>query len=753
MLVVDTEEIMRHIAGGQTRLPVTHADSFALLLYYKITRGAFMLHLRSLSARRRLIGSIFIIATLFALSYINNNTKTVAQITNATAVVGIARTPDVNPTEAEVDAAVREAILQAGGLPANVGPGKKIIIQPNLVEAGWPSSDADPSVPYCRGVVTDVRVVRTIVNMCIEAGAAVSDITICEGAAGFRANTTFNGYGCREATKKAFYDAGFDLDKNMIDDATGVRLLDANFVRVDVNDVYPPYPSGQNDGYNPDKVSKVQFTNGPLIDRNYFIPTPIVECDVLIRVPVLKTHDLAGYTGALKLAFGLAPSDIYHVEFSFWDHCQNSRMKWNLLHQQAWGYDELQTNSRGMVDMTLARPPDMVVVDGLVGITTGPTRVLSGETVPRTANPYMRCIIASHDCVAADTVATLAIGYKVNSIPGIGLAADAGLGQDHPGLIDIRGVQLEEFRQWWPDQPNSNSATGIPGNTTIPYISDLTIPDGAHAGGTLKIKPKSVMSMNGICKSELYVDGDLVDRVIDGSVVTWNVGSGVSEGAHQVSYVYYDMMLNKTTVTRTVNVHKGNTVTSILAQPDGTTVFLSPVYMTGRATTIDNNTFFVSTADGISGMKVVRPGGASNWPVGYEFALNGTLGTVNGQRVLTIAYYSYVVAQPDIAPRIFQNSALGGAPINGLGVFGGVGPHNLGCLVKTMGRVSAGGSNYFYIDDGSLSDKLKVYSGSLAQPVAGSYVCLTGWSCAESDGGVIRRLLVLRSATDIATLN
>lgn len=720
-----------------------------------------MLRVRRLSARRRLIASISIVAALFALSYINNSRGIVAQVTNDRAVVGVAKTPTTSPTDVEVKAAVREAIMQAGGLPDEVGPGKKVVIQPNLVEAGWPSSSADPGVPYCPGVVTDVRVVRAIVEMCIEAGTSVNDITICEGSAGFREGTTHSGYDWREATKKAYYDAGFDRNRDMIDDATGVRLVDANHVRNDVNDVYPPYPYGQEDGYDLTHITKVQYPNGSLVGRNYFIPKCVAECDVLIRVPVLKTHDLAGYTGGLKLAFGVAPSDIYHVDFHWpgWDENKNKTMKWNLLHQQAWGYNQLDTNTRGMVDMTIARPPDMVVIDGLVGITTGPTRNADGKNVPGTASPYMSCIIASHDVVAADTVGTLAIGYRVSSIPGINEAANQGLGQNQPAFIDIRGVALADFRQWWSEQPNSDSQTGIPGNPSPPYINGLTVTEGAHVGGKLLIKPKYLYIPNGVCKTELYVDGEFIREVLNTSAITWDA-STVSEGTHQFTYTLYDMMLNKTSVSRNVTVHRGNSISAILNQPDNTPVFLGPVYSTGNATTVDTRTIFVSTADGVTGMKLVFSSTAPTWPSGYEVSVNGTLTTVNGQRVLTGITYTNGSTQPISSPRLFSNAALGGSPLEDFGgVYLGTGVYNLGSLVRTAGKVSAGGSNYFYIDDGSLSSdragasKLKVYSGSITQPIPGKVVSLTGWSCTDTDGGVIRRMLILRYAADIKPYN
>ena len=117
---------------------------------------------KSLLARRRLFVVVAVLAVLGAVSYFSN-VDTVAEVGSTTAVVGIAKTPTTNPTVAQIDAAVREAVALAGGLPDGVGPGAKIVLQPNLVEAGWYQGS---------GVVTNKEVVSTLVDMCEEAGAS-----------------------------------------------------------------------------------------------------------------------------------------------------------------------------------------------------------------------------------------------------------------------------------------------------------------------------------------------------------------------------------------------------------------------------------------------------------------------------------------------------------------------------------------------------------------------------------------------------
>lgn len=519
---------------------------------------------RPLAARRRLLVTIVILFGLFAVSFLDK-VNTTAQLGNDPAVVGIAKTPDSSPTDEEIDTAVRDAIALSGGLPDTIGSTpeesalKKVVIQPNLVEAGWPESEGD-NVFKSPGVVTDVRVVRTIINMLLEAGVSVDNITICEGSAGFREYTTHEGYTERQMTLKAFHDAGFDSDGDMYDDMTGVKLVDANYAGEYVGSetgLYPPYPDFKGT-YDPNYVTKI-VKGGYWVDRAYYIPNCVATCDALIRVPVLKNHDLAGYTGGIKLAFGLAPSDIYH-------HYALPYYKWDLLHgEPSWygGLGELENNARGQADMNYARPPDLVVIDGLVGITTGPTRQYDDGHVSF-ASPFMGCIIAGHNVVATDTIGCLAIGYRVNSIPGIQRASEMGLGTCDINNIEVKGAHVKDIRRWfwyYANDPN----VAIPGDNDGPDIIDLSVPEDALVTADhLVVTPEGYSDDDpGIIKGELYVDNKLIGSsksAASSYQVTWNIDDDVAEGGHTLKYVMYDGMLNEGYIIRHVNVYKDNGV-------------------------------------------------------------------------------------------------------------------------------------------------------------------------------------------------
>lgn len=73
--------------------------------------------------------------------------------------------------------------------------------------------------------------------------------------------------------------------------------------------------------------------------------------------------------------------------------------------------------------------------------------------------------------------------------------------------------------------------------------------------------------------------------------------------------------------------------------------------------------------------------------------------------VFLISLFTCAVTADTIAPLSMSNRSLGGRDLNQytFGVVGGVGPNNIGLLVKTWGKVTYVDTTaqYFYIDDGS----------------------------------------------------
>jgi uncharacterized protein (DUF362 family) len=78
-----------------------------------------------------------------------------------------------------------------------------------------------------------------------------------------------------------------------------------------------------------------------------WLPVPVVEADVVVSMPKLKTHHWAGATLSLKNCFGCVPGRVYG-----WPK--------NTLHWA--GLDE------AIIDVAAAVRPELQIVDGIVGM-------------------------------------------------------------------------------------------------------------------------------------------------------------------------------------------------------------------------------------------------------------------------------------------------------------------------------------------------------------------------------------------------
>jgi uncharacterized repeat protein (TIGR01451 family) len=387
----------------------------------------------------------------------------------------------------------------AGGLGGVIAPGDTVVIKPNLVQAA--AADG--------GYTTDPRVVRAVVQLAWEAGAG--QVIIAEGSACYP-----DGRDARGATLEAFRVCGYDADGNQVEDVTGVPLMDLN-------------DAGGLDQHDPARVTSVDVPNG-LIRTSYWLPRVVIEADVLIGVPVLKNHYVAGVTLALKNQIGIAPSDIYHSPGS-------QMYKGELGH----GPDDL---GRHIVDLNLARPLDFVVVDGLRGMIDGP----SGGTL---ANPPMRLILASADPVAIDTVGSLIMGYDPATVPYLAWAGGAGLGTSNVEEITVRGLRVSQVRRDFPapyGDPPARRAEATP-----PTVS-LTAPqNGALVGGQVTIEA-TASDNRAVAKVEFYAD-DQLHAVVTAPPYRAVVDLSDREGEDvALRVVAYDRALNDAEHTVTVTI-------------------------------------------------------------------------------------------------------------------------------------------------------------------------------------------------------
>ncbi len=146
------------------------------------------------------------------------------------------------------------------------------------------------------------------------------------------------------------------------------------------------------------------------------LPRLLLEADVFITLPVLKTHALTYFTGALKNQWGCLP--------------QYDRI---LLHKYL---DPL------LVTLHRVLRPKLAVMDGIIGMEgRGPT---NGK--PR----RLDLILASRDAVALDATAMRLVGLEPQRARHVVLAAEQGLGRIHAQDIEVDGDWERHATQFEP---------------------------------------------------------------------------------------------------------------------------------------------------------------------------------------------------------------------------------------------------------------------------------------------------------------
>jgi uncharacterized protein (DUF362 family) len=136
-----------------------------------------------------------------------------------------------------------------------------------------------------------------------------------------------------------------------------------------------------------------------------------LDCDVVINVPILKSHGGGRMTGCLKNLMGVV-----------WD-------------RRFWHREGLQ---RSIAELPLLRKPDLNVVDALlVMMENGPY----GATTDDLAMKKMQLLSA--DPVLADAAGARILGMAPESVPHLKLAAELGLGRMDLDHAAIKRVSLK----------------------------------------------------------------------------------------------------------------------------------------------------------------------------------------------------------------------------------------------------------------------------------------------------------------------
>jgi uncharacterized protein (DUF362 family) len=283
--------------------------------------------------------------------------------------VVVERVPPTRSDE-ELKASLTTLLHSLGGMDRFVKKGQNVVIKPNVV--------ADHGLRegvYHGGVVTDVRLVRALIELLLQVAGKV---TVAEGASINRAETD-----------KLFAHYGYD------------RLREIDPKRVGLVDL------------NTDRLIRKTVPNGKrMLSRE--IPLTLEQADVIINLPVMKTHFAALVSLSIKnLQGAIPPLEKYMSHFfGLWQNLVN-------IHHLV--------------------KPKLVIVDGLTALEEfGP--------VYGTPKP-MNLLIGGTNPVAVDAATMRIMGLDPVLSPPVMLAYMQGLGPIEPEKIQVIGASEEEVRK------------------------------------------------------------------------------------------------------------------------------------------------------------------------------------------------------------------------------------------------------------------------------------------------------------------
>lgn len=286
---------------------------------------------------------------------------------NTRSIVSITRCPDYSIQN--VRAAVDEA-LNLAGLADCFASNQNVLLKPNLLSTRLPDE----------AITTHPAVVQAIGEIAQRHGAVIS----------LGDSPPFAGENEQKYAKLC-------RQTGMTDAAAS---LNAELIRFE------------------DSSAKAVNPNGRFY-KSFDIAQAVLDTDLLINIPKLKTHGLTGITGAVKNIFGCIPG-----------------IRKGLFHAQA--AEDRETFAQMLVDLLGVIKPRVNIMDAVVA--------LEGDG-PNAGSPkQIGLILASSDPVALDAVACAIVGIDPWSIDMLRLAHEQGLGCADLQSIDIKGESIEAVR-------------------------------------------------------------------------------------------------------------------------------------------------------------------------------------------------------------------------------------------------------------------------------------------------------------------
>jgi uncharacterized protein (DUF362 family)/Pyruvate/2-oxoacid:ferredoxin oxidoreductase delta subunit len=310
--------------------------------------------------------------------------------------IAISRCADYD--QERVNEALRQGINLLGGIGAFVRPGQKVLLKVNLLVPAGPQ----------RAITTHPAVVEAMVRLVQEAGG---EPLIADSPG---ASIPYTPAGLRFAYRAT--------------GLLGVAERTGALLNWDTSAVDVAHPAG-------------------VLMKRLEVIRPVIEADVVISMPKLKTHALTCFTGATKNLFGVIPGltkSGYHAK----------------LHT-------LPNFSAMLLDVISFVRPALVVMDGIVG--------MEGNG-PRAGNPRrVGVLLLGRDSVALDAVATTIVGINPLEVEMLKIAREWGWWPGDLSEIEILGAGIEEVHiaDFVKPPPNLRGEVPFPNSVVYHYIAPL----------------------------------------------------------------------------------------------------------------------------------------------------------------------------------------------------------------------------------------------------------------------------------------
>ena len=416
-------------------------------------------------------------------------------------VVSIVRSQETQAediTTEEIQQMVRQAVEMAGGLDDLIHDGDVVVIKPNLVNA-YQEGETQPLRPKVNGVTTDYRMIQAVVSLVRELNPT-GKVLIMEGSAFGKTRDNMQKMGW-------LYMPGIDQFIGIEDSSGGMREYGSDKL------VRKSLPAGKN-------LFKAA-NNLYYFNKTYF------SADVIISLPVMKTHSSAAFTGGIKnLAVGAAPASIYGDESGV------TNLRWPFIDHAATFESPLHD---WIHDYYLCRPADFVIMDALTGLEFGPG--IDAGTDQDNVRKNTRCIMAGKDALAIDAIGALAVQVDPARVRYLVTLHNDGAGCADPRYIRINGLPLDQIREPYRNHATYARYTDFAG----PQVSVLSYSVSAD---TLYLRLKAEYETQ---KIEISVNDTLLDDVYTTGFNDMKIALG-RQGVHaeDIKLFAYDHFLNPT---------------------------------------------------------------------------------------------------------------------------------------------------------------------------------------------------------------